>query len=149
MILLDANVLIAGHRAEDARHEEVRAALDELFASPLAFAVPDVVLTAFVRITTNPRVFDPPTPVAEAFAVATAIRGLPTCRRLAPGPRHWELFAETCRAGQARGPLVTDAYLAALAVEHGCELLSFDRDFARFPGLRWRPPVPDLGSPPR
>jgi toxin-antitoxin system PIN domain toxin len=141
VILLDADVLIAGHRAEDARHDAVRSLLDELFASPLALAVPDLVLTAFVRITTNPRLFAPATSLDEALAIATAIRSLENCLQLKPGRRFWELFAETCRAGQARGPLVTDAYLAALAIEHGCELLSFDRDFARFPGLRWRPPV--------
>jgi toxin-antitoxin system PIN domain toxin len=141
VILLDANVLIAGHRAEDARHEAVRGVLDELFASPLALAVPDLVLTAFVRITTNPRVFAPATPLEQALAITTAIREAENCLQLNPGPRHWTLFAETCRAGAARGPLVSDAYLAALAIEHGCELLSFDRDFARFPGLRWRPPV--------
>ncbi len=141
MILLDVNVLVAGHRPSDPRHEAVRGFLDELFAAPVAFSVPDVVLAAFLRITTDARVFSPPTPLAEALDVASSIAALPTHRRISPGPRFWGLFAETCRAGDARGPLVTDAYLAALAIEHGCELLSFDRDFARFPGLRWRPPV--------
>ena len=141
MILLDANVLIAGHRPADPRHEETRRFLDALFAAPTAFTVPDIVLAAFVRIATDPRILSPPTPLEEALDVAAAITSLPNHRRIAPGARHWELFAQTCRAGDARGPLVTDASLAALAIEHGCELLSFDRDFARFPGLRWRPPV--------
>jgi len=141
VILLDSNVLIAGHRREDARHEAVKPMLDDLFASPQAFCAPDVVLSAFIRVTTNPALFRPATSTAQAFAAASAIRQRPNCLQVAPGPRHWGLFAELCEIGQARGPLVTDAYLAALAVEHGCELLTFDLDFARFPGLRWRSPV--------
>lgn len=141
MILLDVNVLIAGHRPEHPQHAPVREMLAELFVSPLAIAVPDVVLAAFVRITTNPGVYANPTTLDDALDFASAIRRHDACLRVAPGPRHWGLFAQTCRDGQARGPLITDAYLAALAIEHGCELLSFDRDFARFPGLRWRTPL--------
>lgn len=141
MILLDVNVLVAGHRPADPRHEKTRRFLDDLFSAPTAFTVPDVVLTAFVRITTDARILSPPTPLGEALDLAAAISALPNHRRVTPGARHWDLFAEACRGGDARGPLVSDAWLAALAIEHGCELLSFDRDFARFPGLRWRPPV--------
>jgi hypothetical protein len=141
VILLDANVLIAAFRPEDQRHDAVRDAVVEVLDSGRRFATPDVVLAAFVRITTNPRLFRPATPPAEALAITTQLRDHPSHRAIAPGHRFWQIFVDTCTAGKAHGPLVTDAYLAALAIEHGCELWTFDRDFARFPGLRWRPPV--------
>jgi len=77
----------------------------------------------------------------EALAFADAVRSGPKAVPVSPGPRHWELFARMCIAGSARGNLVSDADLAALAIESGCELVMADRDFARFPGLRWSHPL--------
>jgi hypothetical protein len=99
------------------------------------------VLSSFVRIATHPRVFDPPTTIDKAIAVGDAIRGRANAVIVAPGPRHWEIFASLCRDAQAKGPHVADAYLAALAIESGSEWITTDRDYARFPGLHWRHPL--------
>ncbi|GIW20575.1 MAG: hypothetical protein KatS3mg065_0871 [Chloroflexota bacterium] len=106
-------------------------------------AVSDLVLSGFVRVVTHPRVFDPPESADAAFAFADAVRAQPAAIRVAPGVRHWSIFTKLCRAAGVRGNLVPDAYLAALAIEIGAELISTDRDFARFPGLRWRHPLED------
>jgi hypothetical protein len=141
VILLDVNVWVRAFRPDLADHDALRDHVDELLGSPLLLAVPDSVMVAFVRITTNPRIFPAPTPVVEAFAAVEAIRAVESTVTIAPGPRHWELLSDLCRDGQARGDLVADAHLAALAIEHGCELLTLDRDFARFPGVRTRSPL--------
>jgi len=79
--------------------------------------------------------------MASALAFANAFRSEPNALAIAPGPRHWEIFQRLCLDGGARGNLVPDAWLAALAIESGCELVTADRDFARFPGLRWMHPL--------
>jgi toxin-antitoxin system PIN domain toxin len=89
---------------------------------------------------TNPRIFPDPDSVADAFEFTAALRSEPNATIVAPGPRHWDIFTRLCLESGARGNLVTDAYLAALAIEWGCEWITTDRDFARFPGLRWRHP---------
>jgi toxin-antitoxin system PIN domain toxin len=90
---------------------------------------------------THPRVFDPPDPVDAALAFAAAVRSQPASILVGPGERHWAIFDQLCRAASVRGNLVPDAYLAALAIETGAELVTADRDFSRFPGLRWRHPL--------
>lgn len=85
--------------------------------------------------------FDPPAPIEQALAFADALRDQPTAVLLGPGPRHWGIFERLCLEAGAKGNLVPDAYLAALAIESGAELITTDRDFARFPGLRWRHPL--------
>jgi len=104
-------------------------------------AISELVLSGFVRIVTHPRVFDPPDDVPSALAFADAVLAQPAAVRVAPGENHWRIFSDLCRAVDARGNLVPDAYLAALAIELGAELVSTDRDFARFRGLRWRHPL--------
>lgn len=91
-----------------------------------------------MRITTNPRVYARPDSPAEVIAFAHTLLDNPLCRILQPGPRHWGIYCDLCRAVEARGNLVQDAWFAALAIEHGCEWITEDRDYARFPGLRWR-----------
>jgi len=103
--------------------------------------VSELVLSGFVRVATHPRIFSPPAPVDQTLAFANALRALPNAVILAPGPRHWEIFERLCVAGGAKGNLVADAYLAALAIETGSEWITSDRDFSRFPGLRWRHPL--------
>ena len=100
----------------------------------------DLALSAFVRITTNPAVFHPPTPIATALQQADTLRTHPGCLLVSPGPRHWGLFAELCRKADLKGAAVTDAWFAALAIELDAEFITLDRDFARFPGLRWSTP---------
>jgi toxin-antitoxin system PIN domain toxin len=112
-----------------------------MVTSPEAFGLSELVLSAFVRIVTNPRIFAEPDSVSDAFGFAAALCDQPNAVIISPGERHWEVFADLCREGRARGNLVTDAYLAALAIESGCDWITTDRDFARFPGLRWRHPL--------
>ena len=90
---------------------------------------------------THPAVFDPPTAIDDALKVADATRSRPNAVAVVPGVQHWDIFGRLCRAGNAKGPLVSDAYFAALAIESGSEWITTDRDFARFPGLRWRHPL--------
>ena len=98
-------------------------------------------LSAFVRVVTNRRVFGNPSTPAEALAFTRQLLSPPNCVPVRPGPGHWGLFDSLCRKHEVTGNLVADAYLAAIAMEAGCELMTVDRDFARFTGLRWRHPL--------
>lgn len=139
MQLPDVNVLIYAHREDAPEHPRYASWLRALCTSPSPFALSEVVLAGFLRIVTNARIFDPPTPMGTAIAFCEALVARPRAVLLAPSRRHWEIFVELCR--HVEGPLVTDAYLAALTREHGCELVTTDSDFARFPELRWRHPL--------
>lgn len=139
MQLPDVNVLIYAHREDAPEHERYAAWLRGLTAADEPFAVSDVVLAGFLRMVTNNRIFNPPTPMATAIAFCQALTVWPRAVLILPTRRHWELFVGLC--GDLTGPLVSDAYLAALAIEHGCELVTTDSDFARFHGLRWRHPL--------
>jgi len=141
MHLLDVNVLLYAFRDAAPDHERYRSWLEDILDADEPVGVADLVLSSFVRIATHPRVFDPPATLDDALAFADAVRDAPNAVPVTPGPRHWELFERMCREGNARGNLVTDAYLAALALESGSEMITTDRDFARFPGLRWRHPL--------
>ena len=122
-------------------HVRYRAWLNNAFAADEPVGVSELVLGGFVRVVTHPRVFDPPTPIDAALAFANAVRAQPTAISVAAGPRHWEIFERLCVAVGAKGNLVPDAYLAALAIESGSTLVTSDRDFSRFPGLHWRHPL--------
>lgn len=98
-------------------------------------------LSGFVRVATNPKVFDPPSTTSQALDFANAVRGQPGAAIVGPGDRHWAIFERLCLTAGAKGNLVPDAYLAALAIESGAELVTTDRDFSRFFGLRWRHPL--------
>jgi toxin-antitoxin system PIN domain toxin len=101
-------------------------------------ALSELILAAVVRIGSNPRVFQPtPTP-EEVFLYVEALTSQAEVRRIEPGPRHWTIFRGLVLESGIRGSDTTDAYLAALAIEHGCEWWTTDGDFSRFPGLRWR-----------
>ncbi|MBN2296007.1 MAG: type II toxin-antitoxin system VapC family toxin, partial [Pirellulales bacterium] len=115
--------------------------LEDVINNELAYGVCDVVLSGFLRIVTHPRILSPPATMNEALAFIDTIRSQTQCVILSPGPRHWDIFTNLCKSTAARGNLVTDAYLAALAIESGSEWITTDRDFARFPGLRWRHPL--------
>lgn len=141
MILPDVNVLVYAHREDTRRHEEYRAWLEEVGAGPAAYGMSDLVISGFLRVVTHPRVFERPTPLPEALAFADALRNRQNRVPIAPGPRHWSIFRDLCEQVDARGNLVPDAYLAALAIENGAEWLTTDRDFTRFPGLRTRHPL--------
>lgn len=140
MKLLDVNVLLAAHRDDHPDFETARTWLDRLLAEHTPFAVLDIVAGAFLRITTNRRIFAIPTPVDGAFAYLKALRAQPAHAMLSPGPRHLALLQQLCADGEATGDLIADAQLAAIALEHACELISFDRDFTRFSELSWSRP---------
>ncbi len=141
MILCDVNILVYAHREDAVDHERYAAWLSEALESEQAYAISEMVLSSFVRIVTNRRMVEKPATIEEALAFAATMREQPNVVRLAPGPRNWGIFERLCRDAGATGNLVPDAYLAALAIEHGAELITTDRDFARFPGLRWRHPL--------
>lgn len=140
MQLADVNVLVYAFRKDSPDHADHRRWLDDMVTSREPFAVSESVLASVLRLVTNPRVFKVVTPLAEALAFADAILAQPRAVIVRPGADHWSIFTELCRSADARGNLVTDAWLAALAIEHGCEFITADRDFARFEGLRWRHP---------
>ncbi len=140
MKLLDVNVVLAAHRDDHPHFDPARRLLDALLRSGAPFSVPDLVAGAFIRLATDRRIFVAPTPPAAAFAYLRALRGQPAHLVLAPGPGHLDLFERLCREADATGDLAPDAQLAALAMEHGAQIVSFDRDFARFESVRWSRP---------
>lgn len=141
MLLIDVNVLVYAHRADAPGHPRYRAWLSQVLASDAAYGMTDLVLAGFLRVVTHPRVFRDPTPLETALAFVTEVRDRANCINVSPGERHWDIFSRLCRIAGARGSLVPDAYLAALAMESGAEWVTTDRDYARFPGLRWRHPL--------
>jgi hypothetical protein len=141
MILPDVNVLVYAYMEDVPDHPRHREWLDDLVNSREPFGIADLVLSGFLRVVTHRRVFRTPSPIERALDFATALRGHPQCVSITPGPRHWEIFGELCRAAEARGNLIPDAFLAALAIESGSEWISTDRDYARFEGLRFKHPL--------
>jgi len=140
VVLPDVNVLVHAHRADSTGHRVCRAWLTETVSSDRAYGMSELVVSAFVRIVTHPAIFNPPTPLNQAFAFAADVLDREHCVRVSPGPRHWDIFSRLCREAAVKGNLVTDAYFAALAIESGCEWISTDGDYARFGGLSWRRP---------
>jgi uncharacterized protein len=141
VILPDVNVLVYAFRSDLPEHEAHRSWLRRTLENESRFAVSDLVMSGFLRVVTSPRVFIRPDPLEDALAFVEAIGTRPNCTTVRPGARHWPIFVRLCREANAKGPLVADAYYAALAIEAGCEWITTDRDFARFPGLRWAQPI--------
>ena len=141
MQLPDVNVLIYAFREESRDHARYRRWLEDLASSGEPFAFSELVLSSFLRLVTNGQIFRPGTPWPNASAFVETIRNEPGYVRLSPGARHWGIFINLCETADATGNMVADAYHAALAIEHGCEWITADRHFARFPGLRWRHPL--------
>lgn len=141
MFLPDVNVLVYAHREDAVDHSAYRAWLEGIVNGDETYGVSELVLSGFVRVVTHPRVFRRPSPLAEALKFAGQLREQENCVRISPGPRHWQIFERLCRDCDARGNRVADAYLAAIAIESGCEWITTDRDFSRFKGLRWRHPL--------
>jgi uncharacterized protein len=141
VILPDASVLVYAHRSDLARHAEYRRWLEERLAGEDHFGFSEAVLAGFLRIVTEPRVFSKPTPIGQALRFVETLRAAPTTVPVAPGPRHWQIFQRLCRRPEVRGNLVQGAWFAALAIETGCEWITTDRNYARFPDLRWSHPL--------
>lgn len=141
MVLVDVNILVYAYREEMPGHRAYLDWLRNRMESEQPYGLSDLVLSGFLRLVTHPKIFDPPSPLKSALQFANELRDQPNCAIVTPGPRHWEIFSRLCEAAGAAGNLIADAYLAALAIESGCELITADSDFARFPGLRWRHPL--------
>ena len=140
MILPDVNVLIYAFREDLPQHALCRRWIAAVVSSDARFGLSPLVLGAVVRITTNPRAFRTPSASEEAFGFCQDLLGQPHCQVVKPGDRHWDIFRRLCIESDTRGSRVTDAWFAALAIEWSCEWVTLDRDYARFPGLRWQLP---------
>jgi hypothetical protein len=140
MILPDVNVLIYAFRTDDPQHSVCNSWLTSVVATDSRFGLSPLTLSALIRITTHVRFHREPSSIAEAFAFCDYLLGQPHCQVVEPGERHWAIFERLCRETATRGARVTDAWYAALAIEWGCEWVTLDRDYARFPGLKWSLP---------
>jgi toxin-antitoxin system PIN domain toxin len=140
MILPDVNVLLYAFRRDSARHSEYHKWLDTIVNGDAAFGISPQTLASLVRISTHSGIYVNPSGLDEAMAFCEAILQAPNCTVVQPGDRHWGIFTDVCHQARAKGNLVQDAWFAALAIESGCELVTTDRDYARFPKLRWREP---------
>ena len=140
-MLPDANVLVYAHREDSPHHAGCRDWLEELVNGDASYGLSELVLSSVVRVVTHPKVFNKPSPLADAIAFVEQLRERPNCVPVTPGRRHWDIFRNLCIDADVKGNLVPDAYLAAMAIESGCEWITTDRDFSRFKGLRWRHPL--------
>jgi len=140
LILPDVNILIYAFRPDSKDHERYKSWLDDVVNGPGAFGVAPQALASMVRICTHRGVFAEPDSLGDVLAFCRALLELPNATVIFPGERHWPIFESLCESGKARGNLVQDAWFAALAMEHGCEWVTTDGDYARFSGLRWRRP---------
>lgn len=143
MILVDANVLLYAEDSLSPHHDTAREWWDARLSGMSPVCLCWTVLTAFIRIGTNRRVFECPLSLKDAIQRVQSWIDHPCTRLIHPTERHWQVLQELLEQGQAVGNLVSDAHLAALAIEHGCKLYSTDSDFARFPKLKWKNPLKD------
>ena len=141
MKLLDANLLIYAYDSDSVQHKTARRWLEEAFSSPERIGLPVQSIAAFLRITTHRRLLSSRRSMEQAIAIVDSWLVLPQVEVLLPTDRHWPLMRQMLIEGSASGDLVTDAQLAAATVEVGGVLLTNDRDFSRFPGLRWNNPL--------
>ncbi|MDE3155121.1 MAG: type II toxin-antitoxin system VapC family toxin [Acidobacteriota bacterium] len=141
MMLVDANLLLYAYDPRSTRHEAARTWLEGVLSGSELVRFAWVSLWAFLRISTNPRVFEHPLSVTEASQLVASWLDQPVAGVLNPEERHWEILRLLTTEGQTAGPLVMDAALAAIAIEHGATLCTTDRDFARFDGLTWINPL--------
>ena len=141
MILVDANILLYAEDALSPLHEKARSWWDAQLSGESPVCLCWTVISAYIRISTNRRVFETPLSIEEAVARVQSWMNQPCVRIIEATNRHWIVFREMLVHGKASANLVTDAHLAALAMEHGCTLCSTDADFSRFPKLKWKNPL--------
>ena len=146
MILPDANLLLYAYHPRAEQHEASRTWLEAALSGSELVQVAWLTLRAFLRISTNPRAFEEPLSIAEATTTISSWLARPNAVVVQAGERHWEILRHLLDVSQSAGPLVTDAALAALAIEHGATLHTTDRDFSRFPGLNWTNPIEGWAS---
>lgn len=136
MNLPDINVLIGAHRPESPYHGQALSAVNGFARGLAPFALCSFVASGFIRIVTNPRIFAEPTPLKQAVAFLDELMTLEHCRMVEPAGRHWTILKALINDARPTGNLVSDAYLAAIAVENGCEIVTFDADFLKFRELK-------------
>jgi toxin-antitoxin system PIN domain toxin len=141
LILIDANLLLYAYHPRAEQHEAAKAWLEAALSGSQLVRIAWLTIWAFLRISTNPRVFELPLSVAEAQAAVSSWLAQPTAGILEPADRYWEILQALLNEGQVAGPMVMDAALAALAIEHGATLHTTDRDFSRFSTLDWMNPL--------
>jgi uncharacterized protein len=130
--LFDVNILINAHRGENSGHAFYRRWLKDLLQGEETFLYCELILSAFVRIVTHPRIYRTPTPLTVALAFANEVRQRSHGVGIMPGAHHWMIFDRLCRRTNATGNLIADAYLAAIAIESEAEWVTADKDFASF-----------------
>lgn len=141
MIVLDANLLIYAYDSASPQHEKARSWIQGTFSGIEPVGLPWQTVSAFLRIMTNSKLPGQRFTSQEAVQIVDSWLEQPNVRLLPPDEDHWIHFRNMVIEGQASGPLIADAHLAALTVEQGGILHTTDRDFARFPGLRWVNPL--------
>jgi uncharacterized protein len=140
VILPDVNVLVNAFRADVGDHVLCRNWLQKVVGGVSRYGIAPQVLSGVIRVATHPKVFARPSVLAETMEFCNFLLEQPHCVVIQPGEQHWSIFCRVCKEADARGNLAPDAWFAALAIESGCEWITLDRDYARFPGLRWQTP---------
>ena len=141
MIVVDSNLLIYSYDSDSPHHAKSRGWLEKTLSGTEAVGLSWQVISAFLRVVTNRRLLRSARPVEEALQTVDEWLAQPNVQVLTPGDHHWALLRHTIVGASASGPLVSDAELAALTIEYGGVLHTADRDFARFPKLRWVNPL--------
>ncbi len=141
MILIDANILLYAYHPQAPEHGACRRWVEKAFSGSAPVFLTWITILAFLRISTSPRVFDKPLSMAEAKEIVSRWIAAPAVSILEPSDRYWKIFSDLLLNAQVSGSLVTDAALAALAIEHGTSICTTDRDFTRFPRLKLLNPV--------
>lgn len=141
MILPDVNILVHAFRSDTSDHEMCRSWLDGVVNGDARYGMAPQVLSGVIRIITHTKVFAMPSRLEEAVRFCDLLLAQPHCLIIQPGERHWNIFKRLCAEADARGYLVPDAWFAAMAIESGCEWITLDRDYARFPSLQWHLPA--------
>jgi toxin-antitoxin system PIN domain toxin len=141
VILPDVNVLLYAFRRDTPDHAAYRTWLESVVNGEMAYGMSPQVLSGVLRVATHPRIFRKPSQISEVLDFTSVLLNQPHCQVVQPGARHWTIFQDLCQRASVTGNLVQDAWFAALSIESGCEWITVDRHFARFEGLRWRPPL--------
>lgn len=149
MIAPDANVLLYAFREDSRRHAEYHAWLQDALNGTETVALFEPVLSAVLRIATHPGIFKPPSPRTAVEEFLDTCLAAPAAKPVGAEAGHWAIFRDLCTKADCRGNLIQDAYLAAMALEHGCTFVTTDDHYARFPRLRWRHPLPTDEGPAR
>jgi toxin-antitoxin system PIN domain toxin len=141
MILVDANLLLYAINTEMPQHKAAKAWWESVLSASVIVGIPWVVALAFLRISTNPRIFSKPLTVKQAIHYLDEWQAMPLTNLVTPGDNHWSIFRNLLKQTGTAGNLTTDAHIAALAIEQGYTVYSADNDFKRFPGLEHLNPI--------